>query len=118
MTYCVGIKSKTGIVALADTRISSGLGVSTSKKIMSYEDGKNSSCIMYSGLRSIRDKVIHFFEDDFAENHSENLYKVVNLLGKTIHKVRDEDLEYLQKSNFSFDPVRFLRFNLVFVNLK
>lgn len=103
MTYCIGIKSKTGVVALSDTRISSGLGVSTSKKIFTYEDGKNSFFIMSSGLRSIRDKVIHYFQDEFSENHSEKLYKVVNLLGKIVQNVRDEDLESLKKSNFAFD---------------
>ena len=103
MTYCIGIKSKNGVVALADTRISSGLGVSTSKKIKTYENGENSFFIMSSGLRSIRDKVIHYFEDAFDENHPTKLFKVVNLLGDIIKTVRDEDLISLNKSNFAFD---------------
>jgi putative proteasome-type protease len=103
MTFCIAIKSKTGVVALSDTRISSGLGVSTSKKIKTYQENGNSFFIMSSGLRSIRDKVIHLFEDDLPDHPSDKLYKVANLLGSMVKKVRSEDLEQLQQSKFFFD---------------
>ncbi len=103
MTFCVAIKSKTGVVALSDTRISSGLGVSTSKKIQTFQDGANSFFIMSSGLRSIRDKVIHLFEDDLPGQKPDKLYKVANLVGKAVKQVRVEDLEPLQQSKFFFD---------------
>jgi putative proteasome-type protease len=103
MTFCVAIKSKTGVVALSDTRISSGLGVSTSKKIQTFTEGGNSFFIMSSGLRSIRDKVIHLFEDDLPTQTPDKLYKVANLIGKAVKQVRAEDLEPLQQSKFFFD---------------
>ena len=103
MTFCIAIKSKTGVVALSDTRISSGLGVSTSKKLKTYQEDGNSFFIMSSGLRSIRDKVIHLFEDDLPDHPSDKLYKVANLLGSMVKKVRSEDLEQLQQSKFFFD---------------
>lgn len=103
MTFCIGIKTKTGIVALSDTRISSGLGVSTSKKIEPYQNSDHSFFIMSSGLRSIRDKVIHYFEDAIENEPMDKLYKVVNLLGNTIKRVRQEDLESLTESKFTFD---------------
>lgn len=103
MTFCIGIKTSSGVVALADTRISSGLGVSTSKKIKSYTQGKHSFFIMSSGLRSIRDKVINYFDDDIETNECNKLYKAVNLLGSAIKRARSEDLEDLKKSNFIFD---------------
>ncbi len=103
MTFCVAIKSKTGVVALSDTRISSGLGVSTSKKIQTFQDGANSFFIMSSGLRSIRDKVIYLFEDDLPGQKPDKLYKVANLVGKAVKQVRVEDLEPLQQSKFFFD---------------
>lgn len=103
MTFCIGIKTKTGIVALSDTRISSGLGVSTSKKIQSYQDDNHSFFIMSSGLRSIRDKVIHYFEDASEDEPMDKLYKVVNLLGNTVKKVRQEDMDSLVESKFTFD---------------
>ena len=103
MTFCIAIKSKTGIVALSDTRISSGLGVSTSKKIQTYQESGNSFFIMSSGLRSIRDKVIHMFDDDYPDSSLDKLYKVANLLGNKVKQVRSEDLEQLAQSKFFFD---------------
>lgn len=103
MTFCIGIKSKTGVVALADSRISSGLGVSTSKKITTYQNGKYSFFIMSSGLRSIRDKVVHIFEDTFMDDPHDKLYKIADHLGAIIKKVRNEDLKSLKQSNFIFD---------------
>lgn len=103
MTFCIAIKSKAGVVALSDTRISSGLGVSTSKKIQTYHDGVNSFFVMSSGLRSIRDKVIHIFEDELPVVPCDKLYKVANLIGKAVKQSRAEDLETLQQSKFFFD---------------
>jgi len=103
MTFCCAIKSKTGVVALSDTRISSGLGVSTSKKIQTFQDGANSFFIMSSGLRSIRDKVIHLVEDDLPLSQCDKLYKVANLVGKAVKQARAEDLEPLLASKFFFD---------------
>jgi putative proteasome-type protease len=103
MTYCIAIKSKTGVVALSDTRISSGLGVSTSKKIKTYQENGNSFFIMSSGLRSIRDKVIHLFEDELENTSADKLYKIANLVGNAVKQARAEDLETLQQSKFIFD---------------
>ena len=103
MTFCIAIKSKTGVVALSDTRISSGLGVSTSKKIKIYQENGNSFFIMSSGLRSIRDKVIHFFEDELPNASCDKLYKVANVIGNAVKKARAEDLVQLEQSKFIFD---------------
>jgi putative proteasome-type protease len=103
MTFCIAIKSKTGVVALSDTRISSGLGVSTSKKIQTYQENGNSFFLMSSGLRSIRDKVIHLFEDELPNAPCDKLYKVANLVGNAVKQARAEDLEQLKESNFFFD---------------
>ncbi len=103
MTFCIGIKSKTGIVALADTRISSGLGVSTSKKVSTYKNGKSAFFIMSSGLRSIRDKVIRFFDDEIENQFPDKLYKAANILGDMTKRVRQQDMEELKASNLIFD---------------
>ena len=103
MTFCVAIKSKTGVVALSDTRISSGLGVSTSKKIKTYQENGNSFFIMSSGLRSIRDKVIHLFEDELENSQCNKLFKVANIVGNAVKQARAEDLVQLEQSKFFFD---------------
>lgn len=103
MTFCVAIKSKTGVVALSDTRISSGLGVSTSKKIKTYQENGNSFFIMSSGLRSIRDKVLHLFEDELENAQCNKLFKVANIVGNAVKQARAEDLVQLEQSKFFFD---------------
>ena len=103
MTFCIAVKSKTGVIALSDTRISSGLGVSTSKKIQIYQENGNSFFVMSSGLRSIRDKVLHLFEEELPNQTCDKLFKVANLIGNAVKQARAEDLEQLQQSKFFFD---------------
>ncbi len=40
MTYCLGIKVKEGLVAIADTRITSGTDVTTKKKLTTVQKDK------------------------------------------------------------------------------
>ncbi|MEO0895805.1 MAG: peptidase, partial [Bacteroidota bacterium] len=63
MTYCLGIKVEEGLVALADTRITSGSETTTAKKITIHSRGNNQLFLMTSGLRSIRDKAVTYFEE-------------------------------------------------------
>jgi putative proteasome-type protease len=79
------------------------LGVSTSKKIKTFQENGNSFFIMSSGLRSIRDKVIHLFEDQLEGVPCNKLFKVANLVGNAVKQARAEDLEQLQQSKFFFD---------------
>ena len=63
MTYCLGIKVKEGIVGIADTRITSGSETTTSKKISLHSSEAGTVFLMTSGLRSIRDKAVTYFEE-------------------------------------------------------
>ena len=105
MTYCVGIKTKSGLIALADTRISSGLGVSSAKKIYFNEKYEGSLFLMTSGLRSIRDKVVAYFDDKYSLSmgNVNKMYKAVNLYGEQVKRVAIEDEKSLKKSHYSFD---------------
>ena len=51
MTYCLGIKVKEGLLALADTRITSGTDTTVKKKISIEQKDNFSLFIMTSGLR-------------------------------------------------------------------
>ena len=105
MTYCLGIKVKEGLVALADTRITSGNDVTTKKKLFTLQKEHCSIFIMTSGLRSVRDKAIVYFTE-LLENGVEDynkLYKVVNAFGEQVKRVATEDQEALEKSGFKFN---------------
>lgn len=103
MTYCLGIKVKEGLVAIADTRITSGTDTSIKVKVFTEQKDKYSIFIMTSGLRSIRDKAILYFKELVEREEFDKLFKVVNAFGELVRKVAQEDKEYLEKSGFKFD---------------
>ncbi|UII21037.1 peptidase [Fulvivirga ligni] len=105
MTYCLGIKTREGIVGLADTRITSGTETTTAKKIFTVNKKKHSFFIMTSGLRSVRDKAITYFKE-IVEEEDENfnkLYKIVNKFADQIKRVATEDKESLEQAGMSFN---------------
>ncbi|MFT4733834.1 MAG: putative proteasome-type protease [Algoriphagus sp.] len=104
MTYCLGIKLRKGLVAVADTRITSGSETTTAKKVFVHKYGKYPIFIMTSGLRSVRDKVICYFEELLEETEGfDKMYQAVNELGKQIKRVAQEDRDILAKSGISFN---------------
>src|SRR4051812_32836134 len=103
MTYCVGMKLKGGIVAMADTRITSGSETTTAKKIAIHQDDKHSFFIMTSGLRSVRDKAVTYFQEVMKEQEFNKIYKAVNAFGEQLRKVADEDRKALEKAGLSFN---------------
>ncbi len=103
MTYCLGIKVKEGLVAIADTRITSGTDTSIKVKILTEQKDKYSIFIMTSGLRSIRDKAIIYFKELIGRDEYNKMFKVVNAFGEQVRRVAQEDKAYLEKSGFKFD---------------
>ncbi|WP_295654632.1 peptidase [uncultured Mucilaginibacter sp.] len=105
MTYCLGIKVNKGLVALADTRITSGNDVTTKKKIYTFQKDNCSIFIMTSGLRSVRDKAITYF-NEVLENGVDNfskMYEAVNAFGEQVKRAAEEDKESLEKAGFKFN---------------
>jgi putative proteasome-type protease len=104
MTYCLGIKVKEGLVALADTRITAGTNTTVKKKMYVTQRDNYSMFIMTSGLRSVRDKAVHYFEELIDEGVVYNkLYKAVNAFGEQIKRVAEEDKANLERSGFKFN---------------
>jgi putative proteasome-type protease len=103
MTYCLGIKVKEGLVAIADTRITSGTDTSIKVKVITEQKDKYSLFIMSSGLRSIRDKAIVYFKELIEKEEFNKLYKAVNAFGEQVRRVAEEDKAFLEKSGFKFD---------------
>jgi len=104
MTYCLGIKLKDGLVAIADTRISAGTSTSVKKKVLVLQDGKASLFIMTSGLRSVRDKAVHYFQELISNGIVyDKMYKAVNAFGEQIKRVGNEDREALLNAGYKFN---------------
>jgi hypothetical protein len=66
VTFCVGIRVREGLVALADTQIVRGQEFSNKAKLSLLEHAGSAIFLMTSGLRSIRDKAVLRLEDELA----------------------------------------------------
>lgn len=105
MTYCLAIKLNDGFIGIADTRITSGNMTTTAKKVFTVNGEHHSFFIMTSGLRSVRDKAITYFEE-IIENEDKSfnkLYKAVNAFASQVKRVAREDKEALTESGLNFN---------------
>ena len=90
---------------IADNRVTSGKEVTSAKKVSSFQGEHGCFFIMASGLRSVRDKVMTYFNESeqSGENGAEKLFQVVNCLTQQIRRVAEEDKKSLLESGLPFD---------------
>lgn len=105
MSFCLGIKVRDGLIGIADTRLISGTERSTARKVTIHQYGHHSLFLMTSGLRSVRDKALTYFEEMMLEEeHSfDKLYKAVNAFGEQVRRVAREDKQALEESGLEFN---------------
>jgi putative proteasome-type protease len=99
------MRLKMGLVAIADTRITSGNETTTAKKIFTNVGDDHAMFLMTSGLRSVRDKALTYFREILEEegNQFNKMYKAVNAFGAQLRRVALEDRESLERSGLSFN---------------
>ena len=105
MTFCSGMIVEEGIVGIADSRLTSGNEIISATKVSVFQEDHGSWFIMTSGLRSIRDKTLTYFEEALRAQHEpfNRLFKAVNLFADQIRHVCLEDKAALNDSGFKFD---------------
>lgn len=105
MTFCLGIKVKEGLVGLADTRVTSGSECITARKVNLYHQDHTKIFVMTSGLRSVRDKVLTYFNEVIEERDQpyDRLFKAVNAFAEQIRRVSGEDRTALEASGLHFN---------------
>ncbi len=106
MTYCLGIRVKQGLVCLADGRLTSGMQAHSAGKVSMHNIDSRKICIMTSGLRSIRDKTLAYFDDLCAKGDPGDQTQLRDLLkfySQALRQVASEDWDALQRSNLRFD---------------
>jgi putative proteasome-type protease len=105
MTFCLAMKVRDGLVAISDSRITSGGETSTASKVAINEEDSQTMFVMTSGLRSARDKALTYFEDALEQTHAtfDKLYKAVNAFAAQVRLVDAEDREALNKASLSFN---------------
>ena len=104
MTFCLGISLEEGLVGIADTRVTTGNECITARKLSVYEQAGGAIFVMTSGLRSLRDKTLTYFEDALAtqEEPFDRVYKAVNLFTQQMRQVAEEDKKPLLDSGLDF----------------
>lgn len=105
MTYCLGIKTRYGLIGLSDGRITSGSQLSSARKVTMMGAGDNRFFILNSGLRSVRDKTLAYLRRDMERRASgySNMLDAVAGFTKCLRQVAEEDREALAASKLSFN---------------
>ncbi len=105
MTFCLGITVEDGLVAIADTRITSGNELTTAQKVRTYQNDGGAFFLMASGLRSVRDKTLTYFDEELEDlgGFPDKMYKAVNLFADKLRAVAKEDRAYLEESGLHFN---------------
>lgn len=105
MTFCVAIKIKDGLVGIADTRVTSGSVHTTARKVTIHQSDQNSMFLMTSGLRSVRDKALTYFEEELEQSETgyTKLYQAVNAFAAQLRRVATEDKQALVDAGLEFN---------------
>ena len=100
MTFCLGVKTHDGLVGIADSRVLSGNEFITARKVSIHRCDHGALFVMTSGLRSVRDKTILYFEAALreADPSFDQLFKAVNELAVQLRCVIAEDGPSLHES--------------------
>ncbi len=105
MTFCVAIKIADGLVGIADTRVTSGSEHITARKVTIHQNGRYSMFLMTSGLRSVRDKALTYFEEELEKKNTtfNKLYQAVNAFAAQVRRVATEDKQALEEGGLDFN---------------
>lgn len=106
MTYCLGIKVQEGLVLLADGRITAGHQVSNARKATLHGPADAPVAIMTSGLRSLRDKTLAYFDRDQARDRKHgfgSMLEAVSAYCTALREVAEEDRQALERSELTFN---------------
>lgn len=105
MTFCLGMKVADGLVGIADTRVTTGTERITARKVTIHQHRQHTMFLMTSGLRSVRDKALTYFEEVIDQNDEsfDRLYKAVNAFAAQIRRVAKEDKKAIEDSGLRFN---------------
>ena len=106
MTYCLGIKTRDGLIGLSDGRITSGSQLSSARKVTMVGSGGDRFFILNSGLRSVRDKTLAYLRRDMSRRRGETYPTMLDALSAftaCLRQVAVEDKEALEASKLAFN---------------
>lgn len=108
MSYCLGIKTREGLVLASDSRTSAGDQVSVCQKMHQFvTPGERMFVLVTSGSLSLSQSVITLLRKEFEEGEglaqAESMYEAARAVGRMVRRVSDLDRDALEKDSFSFN---------------
>ena len=109
MTYCLGIKTRDGLIMASDSRTNAGYDqVNVCRKMHTFtEPGERAFVILTSGSLSITQSVITLLREEFKEGRglatARNMYEAARVVGGCVRKISDLDREALAKDEYNFN---------------
>lgn len=115
MTYCLAIRVSQGLVCLTDGRLTAGAQLSAARKASRHGRPGAQFYVMCSGLRSLRDRALTYFDHWFGASARApesapaeagappRLVEAVEQLARCIKHVIEEDRENIERSGLHVD---------------
>jgi putative proteasome-type protease len=114
MTYCLGIKTRQGLVFAADSRTNAGMDqVNVCRKLHTFvQPGERVLVILTSGSLSICQSILTQLRNDFLAGRGlasiASLYEAARCVGEQIRAVAALDREALERDHIPFNPTLLL----------
>jgi putative proteasome-type protease len=109
MTYCVGIKTRRGLVLASDSRSNAGFDqVNVCRKMHVIEkEGERVFVLLTSGSLSLTQSIVALLRRDFDQGgglaRASSMYDAARVVGEQVRRVSDLDRAALERDDFHFN---------------
>jgi putative proteasome-type protease len=109
MTYCLGIKTHSGLVMASDSRTNAGLDqVNICRKMHCFaRDGQHVFILLSSGGLALTQSVVSLLTDDYQEDRglakADSMYAAARCVGVQVRKVDALDRAALERDSIPFN---------------
>ena len=109
MTYCVGIRTRQGLVMASDSRTNAGYDqVNVCRKMYLFEEpGERVLIAMTSGSLSLSQSIMTLLRRDFDQGRglavAPTLYDAARVVGEQVRRVSELDREALERDEYRFN---------------
>src|SRR5437016_1906605 len=108
MTYCLGIKTRAGLVVASDSRTNAGMDqVNVCRKLHTFvREGERVFLLLTSGALSLTQSILALARDEFQSGkglaQAPSMYAAARCLGESVRRVAALDREALERDQIAF----------------
>jgi putative proteasome-type protease len=109
MTYCLGIKTRDGLVMASDSRTNAGFDqVNVCRKMHTFENpGERVFILLASGSLSCSQSIVTLLDREFREGRglatAETFYDAARAVGEQVRRVAELDRAALERDDYRFN---------------